>query len=55
MIVIAPVTDNDYVGMDPAEAPPGPVENGRSMLANTEAATRGVLWKKVFLKILQYS
>ena len=43
MIVIAPVTDNDYVGMDPAKAPPGPVENGRSMLANTEAVTRSVL------------
>ena len=43
MIVIAPVMDNYYVGMHPAETSPGLVENGRSLLANTEAATRCVL------------
>ena len=43
MIVIAPVMNDDYVGMHPAERPPGLVENGRSLLSNTEAATRCVL------------
>ena len=39
MTVLAPVTNDDYVGMYSAEAP------GKSLLANKEAATRGDLWK----------
>ena len=50
MFVLAPVTDNNYVGMYPAETPPAPVENGRLLLANAEAGTRGVLWKIGVLK-----
>ena len=37
MTVLVPVTNDDYVGMYSAETP------GKSLLANKEAATRGVL------------
>ena len=46
MIVLAPVTDDNYVGMHYAETPPALVKNGRRLLINTEAGTRCVLLKK---------